>query len=117
MPVNPTLKDIHYKALGNSNFESILEVLWGDLKPLEDFPNYKAKVINPYKLKDQRKQASWTNSSVGRSRNFPERPSAVGRTQAGKHKRDRNRLWAQRFTGGRKRVPVHPGGAFTSRHA
>ena len=56
MMVNPTLKDIHYKALGNDNFGSILEVLWGDLKPLEEFPNYRAKIINPFKLNEQGKQ-------------------------------------------------------------
>nr|WP_303652705.1 ATP-binding protein [Paludisphaera mucosa] len=56
MLVNPTLKDIHYKKLGNYFFERIIDVLWGDLKPLDDMPDVKATVIRPYADKDPAKQ-------------------------------------------------------------
>ena len=47
MFVNPTLKDIHYKKLGNENFGSIIDVLWGDLSMLDEAPNAKAFVLKP----------------------------------------------------------------------
>ena len=47
MLVNPTLKNIHYKELGNENFEPIIDVLWGDLTPLDDLPNAKASRPQP----------------------------------------------------------------------
>ena len=53
MAIEPTLLNIHYRALGNSNFESVLDVLSKDLKPVEEMPKYTAKVINPFKLKEQ----------------------------------------------------------------
>ena len=49
MLVNPTLLNIHYKSLGNTNFDPILEVLWDDCKPLDDLPNHEARVLDPYK--------------------------------------------------------------------
>ena len=56
MLINPTLMNIHYKKLGNENFESIIDVLWGGLRPLDDLPNYEAWVLNPYGTKDPKKQ-------------------------------------------------------------
>jgi two-component system, NarL family, sensor histidine kinase BarA len=56
MLVNPTLLNIHYKKLGNENYESIYDVLWGGLRPLDDLPNYDAWVLNPYNSKDPKKQ-------------------------------------------------------------
>ena len=52
------VKDIHYKALGNANFEPILQVLWRDLKPLEDLPNYEAYVLNPYQPMEEKQAAA-----------------------------------------------------------
>jgi two-component system sensor histidine kinase BarA len=55
MLVNPTLLNIHYKSLGNMNFAPILDVLSGDLKPLDDLPNHEAWVLDPYNPKDPNK--------------------------------------------------------------
>ncbi len=55
MLVNPTLMNIHYKQLGNQKFESIIDVLWGGLRPLDDMPNSEPWVLNPYS-KDPQKQ-------------------------------------------------------------
>jgi two-component system, NarL family, sensor histidine kinase BarA len=52
------LKDLHVKELGNANFLIILDRISGAFKPLKkDLPYYKAKVINPYKLKVEGKEA------------------------------------------------------------
>ena len=56
MLVNPTLMNIHYKKLGNENFEPIIDVLWGDLMPLDDLPNYRARLLKPYGAKESRDQ-------------------------------------------------------------
>ena len=56
MLVNPTLMNIHYKKLGNEDFESIIDVLWGGLRPLDDMPNSEPWVLNPYNTKDSKKQ-------------------------------------------------------------
>ncbi len=56
MLVNPTLMNIHYKKLGNENFESIIDVLWGGLRPLDDMPNSEPWVLNPYNRDPTKKQ-------------------------------------------------------------
>ncbi|MGA2702936.1 MAG: ATP-binding protein [Isosphaeraceae bacterium] len=56
MLVNPTLMNIHYKKMGNEDFESIIDVLWGGLRPLDDMPNSEPWVLNPYNTKDSKKQ-------------------------------------------------------------
>jgi two-component system, NarL family, sensor histidine kinase BarA len=57
MLINPTLLNIHYKSLGNDNFESVLKVLSSDFKPLEDeLPNHEAWVLDPYAPSDTSKQ-------------------------------------------------------------
>ena len=58
MFVNPTLKDIHYKKLGNENFGSIIDVLWGDLSMLDEAPNAKAFVLKPNDPKNSSRQPS-----------------------------------------------------------
>ncbi len=58
MLVNPTLKDIHYKTLGNYLFEEVFDVLWEDLKPIGDLPEYTFEVLNPYSTKKAKKQPS-----------------------------------------------------------
>ncbi len=55
MLVNLSLMNIHYKALGNSNFESIINVLSRDLKPLDDLPYHRARVLDPYHANDSSK--------------------------------------------------------------
>ena len=57
MLVNATLMNIHYKKLGNENFESIIDVLWGDLKAAgrpAQLP--RLRILNPYSTKDTKKQ-------------------------------------------------------------
>ncbi len=56
MLVGPTLLNIHYKALGNNNFEPILNVLFDDFKPLDDLPKHDAWVLDPEKSTDAKKQ-------------------------------------------------------------
>jgi signal transduction histidine kinase len=56
MLVRPTLLNIHFKSLGNSNFETILDALLDDLKPLDDLPNHEAWVLDPDKPTDAKKQ-------------------------------------------------------------
>jgi len=53
MLVNPTLLNLHYKKLGNDNYESLWDGLWDSLRPLDDLPNYDAWVLNPYKSEAQ----------------------------------------------------------------
>src|SRR5208283_817066 len=38
MLVNPKLKDLHFRALGNSDFEDVLEVLSDDFRTIGDLP-------------------------------------------------------------------------------
>ena len=56
MLVNPTLLNIHYKALGNDLFEPVLKVLVDDLQALDDLPNHDAWVLDPDKPTDAKKQ-------------------------------------------------------------
>ena len=56
MLVGPTLLNIHYKSLGNTNFEPILNVLVNDFKPLDDLPKHDAWVLDPEKSTDAKKQ-------------------------------------------------------------
>lgn len=56
MLVGPTLLNIHYKVLGNSNYENVLKVLVNDFKPLDELPKYDAWVLDPDKPGDSRKQ-------------------------------------------------------------
>ncbi len=56
MLVGPTLLNIHYKLLGNSNYEPVLKVLVNDFKPLDELPKYDAWVLDPDKPSDAKKQ-------------------------------------------------------------
>jgi signal transduction histidine kinase len=51
MLVNPTLMVLHYKAIGNADFAKVIDVLSGDLSPLDDLPRYESHVLNPYRKK------------------------------------------------------------------
>jgi len=53
MQVNPTLLSIHYKLLNNGVFTDVLNVLMRGWTPLEDQPDAKAVVLNPYDPKKQ----------------------------------------------------------------
>ena len=54
--VGPTLLNMHYKALGNDNWEPILNVLVDDFKPLGDVPKHDAWVLDPEKSTDAKKR-------------------------------------------------------------
>ncbi|WP_165226231.1 ATP-binding protein [Aquisphaera insulae] len=56
MLVKQTLMNIHYKKLGNENYEDIFDLLWGDLRPLDEFPNYDTWVVYPYGATDPSKK-------------------------------------------------------------
>jgi signal transduction histidine kinase len=56
MQVRPKLLNIHYQQLGNDRFESVANVLWGDLKALDELPNAKVRILNPYSTRDKDKQ-------------------------------------------------------------
>ena len=56
MLVNPTLMNIHYKVLGNSDFALTINDLWENLTPLDDLPRYEAHVLSPYKANGTIKQ-------------------------------------------------------------
>ena len=116
MLVNPTLMNIHYKKLGNENFESIIDVLWGGLRPLDDLPNSEAWVLNPYNTKDAKKQPAdeFERTTLARFR-----PGGVRR---GCHAEDRQApgkalLLRRRHADvgrsdqqGQEGISVHPGG-------
>jgi len=51
MLVNPVLMELHYKRLGNEDFARTIEVLSGDLSPLDNSQKIEAHIINPYKVK------------------------------------------------------------------
>jgi len=55
MLVPDILKNIHFRELGNKDWESIIDVLWGDLTPLDDLPNYRWRVLNPYSPTESKK--------------------------------------------------------------
>jgi two-component system, NarL family, sensor histidine kinase BarA len=61
MLVNPTLKDLHFRALGNSDFEDILDILSEDLKTIGDLPPHKAYVLYPYNTKESKKRPTDPN--------------------------------------------------------
>jgi two-component system, NarL family, sensor histidine kinase BarA len=52
MLVNPTLMNLHYKALGNRDFETVINVLWEDMSPLDDLPSYDAHILDPTTPRD-----------------------------------------------------------------
>jgi signal transduction histidine kinase len=58
MLVNPTLMNIHYKQFGDERLESIIDVLWGGLRPLDDMAHSEPRVLNPYDSKDPKHQPS-----------------------------------------------------------
>jgi signal transduction histidine kinase len=49
MLVNPIVMNLHYKAMGNEDFASVIEGLWGDLAQFDELPGYEARIIKPYK--------------------------------------------------------------------
>jgi two-component system sensor histidine kinase BarA len=49
MLVNPTLMDLHYKALGTTEMAPVISELSGAFWQVDDMPRYEAHILNPYK--------------------------------------------------------------------
>ncbi len=61
MLVNPTLKDLHFRALGNFDFEDILDTLSEDFNTIGDLPPHEAYVLYPYSTKESKKRPTDAN--------------------------------------------------------
>ena len=107
--VNDPLMRVHYKALGNSNFEPIIDGLWGELKPLTDgVPYHKAKVLPPYNSKDPNKQPAddferATLEGFLKSASAENAASRAGGSPSNSHTfADGSPKWVKRVTNGKK---------------
>jgi two-component system, NarL family, sensor histidine kinase BarA len=105
MLVNPTLKDLHFRALGNSDFEDILDILSEDLKTIGDLPPHKAYVLYPYNTKEAKKRPTDSNEAEAmahflRSASTTEQPSAQGtNSRESTHTfPDGKNTWEQHYT-------------------
>jgi signal transduction histidine kinase len=111
MLVYPKLMEIHYNSVGNQDFESVIKMLSGDLKPLDDLPQSEARVVRlPGPAKDSKPppgdddefetQAlarflqSSKNEEAFRKAGAPKRSYQFG---------DGNPMWYARILPGRKR--------------
>ncbi len=57
MTVRDAINKHHVRLLGAKEHEAVINALWGEFDSLEeDLPNYKARVLNPFNLKDPDKQ-------------------------------------------------------------
>jgi two-component system sensor histidine kinase BarA len=108
MLVNPTLMNIHYKQLGNEKFESIIDVLWGGLRPLDDMPNADPWVLNPYNTKDPKKQPADDFEKTTLARFLQAASDEDGLQKAGKPREkpyyfaDGTPMWADRINKAKK---------------
>src|SRR5262245_58977732 len=108
MLVNGTLMNMHYKSLGNVNFEPIIEVLWGDLKPVDDLPNHKARVLDPYNPSDPKKQPAdeFERATLARFLQSANAEDAVRRAANPREKThtfaDGTPTWSERITNSKK---------------
>ena len=102
MAIEPTLLNIHYRALGNSNFESVLDVLSKDLKPVEEMPKYTAKVINPFKLKEQGNESLDEFERTTLAKFLESSTLQEAARKSGIFKEPVTPMWAHRYTAGRK---------------
>jgi signal transduction histidine kinase len=100
MMVDRTLMDFHVKALGNANFESILEMLADVFRPVQDFPNYNAKIISPDRFKDQSRQPSdeFERTSLAK---FQQTRNDTSR-KAGNSRENATPQWTEHYTNGKK---------------
>ncbi|APW58725.1 ATP-binding protein [Paludisphaera borealis] len=106
MFVNPTLKDIHVKALGNENWGAVIDVLWGDLTMLDEAPNAKASVLSPYSPKKTSRQPSddFERNTLARFLKSATDEDALGKTGKPRDKpytfADGTPMWADHVTAG-----------------
>jgi len=108
MLIKDTLRNIHIRSLGNANFEPILEMLWEDFKPLDDLPNYKGRVLDPYNRQDPNKQPA-DDFEAGTLARFLKAADADSASPKARSARDKTHLftdgtetWSQRITNGKK---------------
>ena len=91
-------------------------MLWGDLTPLDDLPNYEARVLNPYKHEGPEEAARPTSSSRRRWRGSSSAAADEDAyRKAGKPRRspitfaDGTPMWYRADHARQEGIPVHPG--------
>ena len=109
MLVNYALLPVHVKALGNSDFESITNVLFGDFKPsTDDLPDHMSRVVSPYQSSDPKKQPAdeFERAAVDRFIKAAAAADTTPRTASGRESShtfaDGTPKWVQRLTNGRR---------------
>jgi two-component system, NarL family, sensor histidine kinase BarA len=56
MVVPDACKQHHVKSWGDGDHANLVNALWDAFQPLNDLPSYKARVLNPYNLKELEKE-------------------------------------------------------------
>mgnify|MGYP001084463565 CR=1 FL=1 len=110
MSVNPTLMNLHYKKLGNYNFEPIIDALFRDLKPgAEEAPNIKTRVLRAYRdPKDESKnsQDEFETAALARFLKASAAEEAAGDSAASRPNEftfaDGTKMWDGRIVNGPK---------------
>ncbi|MGC8643558.1 MAG: ATP-binding protein [Isosphaeraceae bacterium] len=103
MLVNDTLKTMHYKELGNSDFESVIDELSDSLRPLDDLPNSRALVWNPYSSRNSKKEQldEFERATLARFLQAAANEDAAGRSGKRREKphyfADGTPMWADRI--------------------
>jgi two-component system, NarL family, sensor histidine kinase BarA len=108
MLVNPTLKDLHFRALGNSNFEEVFDILSEDLKTIGDLPPHKAYVLYPYNTKEAKKRPTDANEVAAIARFLRSTTTPAETSAKGMNSRDSTHTfpdgtdtWAQHYINGK----------------
>jgi signal transduction histidine kinase len=108
MLIKDTLRNIHIRSLGNSNFETVLQMLWDDFKPLDDLPNYNGRVLDPYNRQDPNKQPA-DEYEVATLARFLKAADAQGAAPAARSAREKAHAfadgtptWSQRIANDKK---------------
>ena len=118
MLVNPTLLNMHYKALGNNDFAPILDVLFGRLQAAGRPAQPRGPGSSTPQLHRRQEAAARTTSSARRSPGSSGRPPAhrkAGHSPEKQHTfADGTPTWAERITKDKKEItspgiPVRPG--------
>ncbi len=106
MLVNLSLMNIHYKALGNSDYESIINELARDLKPLDDLEYHTARVLDPYHSNDRAKRPEdeFERATLAR---FMRSATAVDPARNAEAARDRPGLFADGSPKAVQRVTIN----------
>jgi two-component system sensor histidine kinase BarA len=102
MTVRDAINKHHVRLLGAKEHEAVINALWGEFDSLEeDLPNYKARVLNPFNLKDPDKQPADEFERATLAKFVQAAQKEDGLQQSGKS-RDKTRFadgslrWAQR---------------------